>query len=574
MDSDQDLNDEKLVKKELEKEKIDFEKISGELFICPECREVPKILDAHSENNKFIFNCKNCGLKEQSIKEYFQSIIDSKKKYRENVCKNCEHPNNIVNTDFYYCNDCKKEFCSERIQFCNDAGHKTFNVNDRINKCRIHQEKNVYFCFDCKENFCDKLSEHQEHDEHNIKKINEIEINIEKKEKKKINFFFLENRNKILERNKYLSDLVRFNRLILKIGEKFQNNYFNLENVIKLGKSIEEENKRDSNDIDYNFKDFTTYIEISTKAIKNITDIKEDNKEKILLSRKDIFLHLFNRKLENKDFESISNIRFNQLNEINLSGNSIENIQSMNKMILPFLEYLNLSNNKIKNIEPIANLKSKRLKEIFLHHNEIEDISAFEGSEFPNLKIFRIEGNKNLVKIGDKVLKKFKKSIITEEQTIEKFNEKYNCKIEIESKKIDLKDIKEGDEMVKDLYLTLTNKADYINIEKLCLLNNKINDPSPLSRIPFMDSLEELDLSLNKIKNLNFLDKMKLKHLKKLYLSDNKINNIYPLKKIELNDLETLAILNNNLNLDNYTTKDVLKFFKEKKIVVDLFETS
>ena len=147
-------------------------------------------------------------------------------------------------------------------------------------------------------------------------------------------------------------------------------------------------------------------------------------------------------------------------------------------------------------------------------------------------------------------------------------------KLKQKVKKIDLKDIKEGDEMVKDLYLTLTNKADYINIEKLCLLNNKINDPSPLSRIPFMDSLEELDLSLNKIKNLNFLDKMKLKHLKKLYLSDNRINNIYPLMKIKLNDLEALALQNNNLNFDNYITKEVLKFFKEKKIAVDLFETS
>ena len=175
MNSNEGLNDGKIVK-----EKLKEEKISGEEFICPECREVPEILDAHIENNKFIFNCKNCGLKEQSIEEYFQSIIVSKNKYMGNICNDTKHKH----TDFYYCNDCKKEFCNERIQFCNDAKHKTFNVNDRINKCRIHQEKNVYFCYDCKENFCDKLSEHKEHDEHNIKIINKIEINIEKEKKK------------------------------------------------------------------------------------------------------------------------------------------------------------------------------------------------------------------------------------------------------------------------------------------------------------------------------------------------------------------------------------------------------
>jgi len=153
-----------------------------------------------------------------------------------------------------------------------------------------------------------------------------------------------------------------------------------------------------------------------------------------------------------ENFELISKIRFNQLNEINLSGNSIINIGPLNKMILPFLEYLNLSNNKIENIKPVANLKSKKLKEIFLHHNDIKDISPFEDSEFPKLEILRIECNENLNKEGkyDIIKKIFKNQIIDEEQTFEKFNENYNCNISKQDKKIELRNKKEkgNDKMI------------------------------------------------------------------------------------------------------------------------------
>ena len=66
-------------------------------------------------------------------------------------------------------------------------------------------------------------------------------------------------------------------------------------------------------------------------------------------------------------------------------------------MNLPFLEFLNLGHNKIKKIEPIAKLKSKNLQYIFLQNNQIEDIETFLESEFPSLKILRVEDN-NIIK--------------------------------------------------------------------------------------------------------------------------------------------------------------------------------
>ena len=55
-------------------------------------------------------------------------------------------------------------------------------------------------------------------------------------------------RNIIYEKNKNLSYIIKFNNLILNTFEKFKNNYFHIKNIINLGKSIEKENLRDSQD--------------------------------------------------------------------------------------------------------------------------------------------------------------------------------------------------------------------------------------------------------------------------------------------------------------------------------------
>ena len=553
------LNNEENIQNIL-KEEINLEDINNEEFFCPECGEVPEILDIHIENNKIKLKCKNCGIKERTIKEFLflESTKKSNNEFIETSCGICKTKREKDNNEFYYCYDCQKDFCNICYETCKMSKHKAIKVIEKKNKCPNHPNNFTHFCIDCQENFCieELEKEHINHETIEIK-----EFNVEN---------YLEERKKIIERNKYLSDLVRFNRLILKTCEKFQDNYFYLENAIKLGKSIEEEKKRDSNDIEYNFDDINNDIDLYEKEIKQkIINMRE--KDQIELKREETFLHLSNRELKDENFELISKIRFNQLNEINLSGNSIIKIEPLNKMILPFLEYLNLSNNKIENIKPVANLKSKKLKEIFLHHNDIKDISPFEDSEFPKLEILRIECNKNLKKDEkyDIIKKKFKNQIIYEEYIFDKFNKDYDCKISQEDKSIDLSDKRKGDKIVKDLYLVFTNFSKNININKLILRNNQINDPSPLSRIP-MTNLRELDLSMNNIKNLNFLDKMKLGHLKNLYLNDNKITNIYSLIKITSNDLEAITLKDNNLNVNNKITSEILKFFKSKEIEVDL----
>ena len=231
------------------------------------------------------------------------------------------------------------------------------------------------FCEDCEENIC-KIEKDSIHKGHNL--INIFRLYNDSFRYKKI----------IIEKNRILSNIIRFNNLILKTFEKFKNNYYHIKSVINLGKSIQKENLRDSQDIecmDYNLKN-------SLYKQREAIDILK-KKSDIFLSRNDTFLHLYNRNVRDEEFKLISQIKFNQLKEINLSGNNIKNIEYFNKMNLPYLEYLNMSYNRIENIEPIAELNSKELKEIFLQNNEIKDLYPFLESDFPKLEILRIENN-------------------------------------------------------------------------------------------------------------------------------------------------------------------------------------
>ena len=49
-------------------------------------------------------------------------------------------------------------------------------------------------------------------------------------------------RTLIVEKNRILSDIIRFNQLILNSYDTFQDNFFHIQSVINVGKSLEEEN--------------------------------------------------------------------------------------------------------------------------------------------------------------------------------------------------------------------------------------------------------------------------------------------------------------------------------------------
>lgn len=577
-------------------------------FLCPECGKIPEILNVHTDNSKIEFNCKKCGIYEIIIDEYFDKLFKKNyykycgncqkkgiynnefyycsncKEYYCDICKNkhisihsdhkceeekdkdhyfynkcCKCKNKEIKINkYYYCLKCKKDICEECKNRCQNKNHKCIKENEKKYTCLDHDKVFNYFCIDCCENFCEK-SYHPKHTNHKIKKLENLTSAL------------INDRRNIRDINKELNNLVEFNEKILEYAQEFKYNKEYLQSIINIGKSLKEGNDRNSKDI----KCLLTALDL--KISKNSSDslIKE---KKIILYRNEKFLHLNSRGLGDQDFKKISQIKFNQLKEIDISDNNITNIKPFKKMTLPFLEFLNLSYNQIQYIEPVTQLKSENLQYIFLQSNKIEDMETFLESDFPSLKILRAEryntdldyeqDKEKIEETSKKINNQYPERFIckTIEEQINEFKNEYKIDISLDSEIIDLSDIKprDGDKMLKKLFLIITYDKKN-NIKKLILRNNNINDPSMLSRINFR-KLEKLDLAVNKIKNLKFLTDMNAENLKTLCLDNNNIEEIHQILEANFPNLESISLYKNKFKLDEMKNSPIYKKLKQKKV--------
>ena len=515
-------NDEEVDKILKERENY-FKNIPNNQLLCPKCGEDLEIKDFHYDNRTIEFKCKFCNINEKKLEFYYEEIKKSKE---DNVNISITNSTNISN-----------------------------NSNEK-------KEKFNYFCETCQIIVCEKdLKNHKDY--HKLKNIEEL-----KKD-------FKEYRKIIIKKNKDLSNIIKLNKIIVNTAEKYQSNYFHLQSIINLGKYIEKENTKSSKDIAL----FSYEIKENEETVKKV---KEDfySNYSIHLEIYQESLILNKKKLNDEYFKLISLINFNSLVEIDVSGNEIKNIQPFNKMSLPYLEYLNLSDNNIEDIEPVKELKCYYLKELFLHKNKINSINSLLDCDFPKLEILRVEDNK-IGLIEEEIQKKYKNKIIFELKKFEDFKKKYKYE-NFKNKCLDLSEKGQGDDMIKDLYLVLTNNLknnlennlENIEIHKLILRNNKITESSKLYRF-HLPYLQILNLSQNDIKSLNFLEKMNLNKLSELYLDNNKINKIYSLIKITSKEsdkvnLKILTLKNNNFDIEDKQIKEILKDLKSKKIDIDI----
>jgi len=132
-----------------------------------------------------------------------------------------------------------------------------------------------------------------------------------------------------------------------------------------------------------------------------------------------------------------------------------------------------------------------------------------------------------------------------------------------------LPDLDMGDEMLKYLFLILTYKSKN-KVQKLVLRNNKLKDPSILSRINF-NKLKVFDLAVNEITNIKFLSDMKAENLEYLFLDNNHLSSIYPLFNTNFPNLEILSLNGNYFNYDNL--EEILKYkdLKDKGKIKEIF---
>ena len=513
-------------------------------FICPKCHDlIPEILDIHIDNKTIDFKCKKCGVEfEFFSKNYERELRNSDKIYFKEECNHC-HGTPENNEDiFSYCVDCKVYFCNK--ENCKnkhqDENHHKFLINQRNQYCMDHPEEiKSIFCKNCQDNICIKTKS-EKHKDHDL-----IEL-------KDLNKDFLKYKEIILEKNKELLKIIKFNQTIIDICRN-ENNYLYFKSLINIGKGFYKEKCRDSHDFKLLFNDYNNEIKESEEIAEKIF-----NKKDVLITRNKENL-LLNNKI-NEDYSGlISKIRFNQLKLIDLSDNNLGNIEFLNYISLPFLEFLNLSHNKISNIDPIGEIKSKSLAFIYFQNNEITDIGAFINNKFPTLQILRLENNSNL-NINNSsfrmVRRMYENKIITDSE-IENIKNDYN--FNENDRFLSLEDKRGGNLLLRDFFIFFTSKSKN-EIEKLVLRNNDIDNPSLLKNIQ-LDNLTKLDLSMNNIKNLDFLKEMKAKNLTQLFLNNNKINDLSQLKNIRKTfpRLNSIDLYSNNFNPEQPNFREKLE---------------
>ena len=551
---------------------LDLNEIPDDQYLCPNCGKIPEILNVHTENGRIELNCKNHGIINLTILGYYLKMKNNIFSYFKTKCFNCNKEQKSKENMFKYCYYCKVDFCEDCVNNFHqkEKDHRRNHldvcipVNEKKNRCLEHYNSNIIgFCMDCQENVCDKESttKHRGHE--------------------KINFITLENdinkyRSIILEKNKILADIIRFNQIILNTYENFQNNYFHIKSLINIGKNLEEENKRDSKELECMIYGLEKNYKVQMEAIKTLqkefTIDLNGNEVKLSLRKRN-----FGNKIE-KLLQLVSKIKFKNLKEIDISQNNIKNIVFLNEMNLPHLEYLNCSYNNIENIEPIAELNSKNLKEICLQNNNIKDINPFLKSDFPALERLRIENNNNFDKslpsFQDLINKKFKNKVFYNPTTAKDLKEKFGEDINLSDEIIKLNHLNNKNDkniLIQELYLMVEPDN---NIKHLKLDDNNISNAFLLSRIP-LDNLRSLDLSVNNITNLKFLTEMRMPNLTTIYLDENKINDIYPLIQIKENwfncpNLKIISLKGNNLRLEDKESKEVIKALKDKDITLDV----
>ena len=129
------------------------------------------------------------------------------------------------------------------------------------------------------------------------------------------------------------------------------------------------------------------------------------------------------------------------------------------------------------------------------------------------------------------------------EELLKEFNRKYNFNIkDTKVDKLDLRWKKLGNNGFEDLC-----QIEFKQLKELILNNNNISDLKPLEKAKF-EKLEILDLSQNKISNINIFDRVNFKGIKQLYLGYNDISDIKVFERVNFEKLEVLLLNDNKID--------------------------
>ena len=255
---------------------------------------------------------------------------------------------------------------------------------------------------------------------------------------------------------------------------------------------------------------------------KFISNLKPEEILKIIYDRNikktDNEINFYQNQVDNYLFNTILKIKFENLVILNLADNNISNLAISNENFdsLKIVKFLNLEKNKLNDISKRFLKAISNCEYLFLSYNQISNLDSFDGVDLNHICHLSLIGNK----IND--LSPLYKSRLA---NLNVLNLSYN----------NLNDIsplsKTKFPFLEELILNNNNisnieifeKTNYPELLFLNLKNNNIIDIRTLSVAKF-PKLEYLDLTNNKITNINPLKDVEFSEtLKELYLSDNPI---------------------------------------------------
>lgn len=201
--------------------------------------------------------------------------------------------------------------------------------------------------------------------------------------------------------------------------------------------------------------------------------------------------------------------------------------------------------------------------------------------KYPNNYFYRL----NVMNLSDLIKKERNRNI----NELQKFIEKVGNKLEFQQKAIDdlkklykvyidgkEKELDLNNRAIDDKALKMLSKVIFKNLEYLNLSNNKISNIEELENFQ-TPQLKIINLSKNEIRNINPLKKFSqnVPKLEEINLDDNKIRNIDVLKENIFPKLQRISLQNNDINFDLSDVRSIISKFQNKNNnTQDLFNDS
>ena len=354
--------------------------LPNDQYVCPECKEVPEILNIdYDDDYKIELECKNHKKERIPIDEYFQK--EEKYLYINEVCGKDKTTiqKNYKHCLFDFCKGCNIFFCGACSR---DHPHQSsfIKINEYNNMCKKHCQKYINYCKECQKHLCKDCMKIL-----NFCSFHKLERLDQMPDKENIKILYEERENLIRQKN-LIEHLIKFIETVLTTYIRHSSNYFHYININNLANSI----ILRKNYL-FNREQLIAKLDDLERLARHYLNVKL----KIELTGNELSINLNNKNITNIDFQLLSEIKFKNAKIMSLNNNIISDITPLKNFKSPNLKVIDLSFNKIENINSFKDFskKEQKIETILLNNNEIRNADVFKKKIFPCIKEINLDEN-------------------------------------------------------------------------------------------------------------------------------------------------------------------------------------